>query len=169
MRLVAMALLVAFAGTVFATAPFNDTVGTDSVQLVAKKPVAWTAWAAGTVAIGDVVKASNGYYYFCALGGTASVEPTHTTGEVTSGTDSITWRQISPNKRQAVVITVQTTSANGGAVNLSFGTSAAVKDKGVRLVGEGATFIFDPADYYNGEIHAVSATGSNVVVGVQEF
>ena len=163
-----VALFTLMAGVVWATAPFNDTIGTTSTQLVAKKPVSWTAWAAGAVAVGDVVKASNGYYYFCAAGGTAANEPTHTTGEAT-GADSVTWRQISPNGRQGVVVTVQTTSAAGGAVNLSFGTSDAVKDMGVRLVGEGATFIFDPTDNYNGEIHAVSATGSNVVVGVQEF
>ena len=154
--------------TALATEPFNATVGTDSVQLVARKPASSTTWAASTsYAIGDVV-VNSGSYYFCAVAGesAASGGPTGTEDTITD--NAVTWRYISKNTRQGVVVTVQTDSASGGAINLSFGTDAAVKDKGLRLIGEGATIIFTEGEY-NGEIHAVSATGSNVVVGVQEF
>ena len=152
----------------WATAPFNDTISTTSIQLVAKKPTGSTAWSAIAVSQGDVVKASNGVYYFCVDAGTAANEPTHSTGEVT-GADSVTWRFISKNRRNGVIITVLDVVGDGGAVNLSFGDSAAVKDFGLLLVGQGATFFWSPADNYQGEIHAISQTGSNVTVCVQEF
>ena len=159
---------VVLMATAFATAPFSDTIGTSSVQLVARKPVSFTAWTTNTAySVGDVVKNGTVYYFATNAGTTTNAAPTHTVGEATSGT--MTWRQISPNRRSGVAITVQTTSANGGAVNLSIGTDAATNNCGIRLVGEGSTIVFSPADNYNGEIHAVSASGSNVVVGVQEF
>ena len=154
---------------VYATAPFTATVGTDSLQLVAAKPLIGTsAWATNTAySVGDVVKNGTVYYFATNAGTTTNAAPTHTVGEATYGT--MTWRQISKSARTGVAITVQTTSANGGAVNLSIGTDAATNNCGIRLVGEGSTIVFSPADNYNGEIHAVSASGSNVVVGVQEF
>jgi len=162
-----LVLLVAglAAVAVLAAPPFNQSVGTTSQTIAPARPLQWTAWAAGSVAQGDVVK-TGGYYYFAVVGGTSVAAPTHTSGEETD--NDVTWRVVSTS-RAAVAITVQTISANGGAINVSFGASAAVKDKGVRLVGEGATFLFDSGDNYNGAIQIVSATGSNVVVGVQEF
>jgi hypothetical protein len=160
--------VLALAGIAWATAPFSDVVGTSSLKLVAAKPVAWTAWTTNTVyAQGAVVK-SGGYYYFAVDAGlTTNAAPTHTSGEVTA--NGMTWRQISPNKRQGVVVTVKTDAANGGRIDLSLGTASATNGAGLRLVGEGATLIFSPGDNYNGEINVVSGSGSNVTVGVQEF
>ena len=160
-----MVAAITLTGIALATAPFNDTVGTNSVQLVAKKPVEWTAWASNTVyAAGDVVK-SSGYYYMALESGTSSNSVlTNTTGEASDGL--LNWRQIEKNKRQGVVITMQT---SGGSANLSLGTSPAVDEKGLKLVSEGHTLIFGPEDNYQGEIHAISSTTGNVVIGVQEY
>ena len=162
-KLMAMAVLVA--GVAWATAPFNDTIGTNSVQLVSQKPVSSTAWATNTAySVGDVVS-NGGYYYFATNAGTTTnAAPTHTSGEATYGT--MTWRQISPNRRRSLVISVQT---SGGEANLSFGTSDAVDEKGVKLVGAGTTYIFGIDDNYQGEVHAISSTSNDVVLGVQEF
>jgi len=161
-------LFLAAAVTVFATAPFTDTISITSTTLVPAKPlIDVSAWVTNTAyAQGGVV--SNGdYYYFIAQAGTSSNAPVHTTGEVTD--NSVTYRQVSKGARKGVVVSVQTQGSVGGAVNLSLSTNAAVAGRGVKLVGEGASIVFGYSDNYQGEINVISATGSNVVVGVQEF
>lgn len=127
-----------------------------------------TAWVTNTVyAIGDVVS-NAGYYYFATNAGrTTNAVPTHTTGEAAYGT--MTWRQISKGARKGLILAVQTTSANGGAVNYSLSSSAATNTAGGILVGQGASVIFGKTDDFQDEVHIISATGSNVVFGFQEF
>ena len=163
----AVTVLCLIAVAALAGAPFNDTIGTSSVQLVPKRPFSATTWSSNaTMTAGSVTK-NGGYYYFIAAAGTSSNAPTHTTGEVTD--NSVTYRVIESGKRNGVIVSVQTTSNDGGAVNLSLGSSAATNTCGLVLVGQGSSIVFGPEDNYQGAIHAVSSSGSNVVVGVQEF
>jgi len=158
--------LVLVAGLVRADAPYSITVGTNSTQLVARKPLQnIDDWAASTAyAQGAVVK-SGLYYYFATAGGTSSTNaPTATTGSVTDGT--VTWQETDARKRNGVVISVQT---SGGKANLSFGTDNATTNTSFRLVGEGHAIMFSTDDQYQSEIQAISADGSDVILGIQEL
>jgi len=161
-------LLTMVAGIALAgDAPVSITVGTNSVQLIPQRPANTTrlTWQTGvTNSPGQVVK-YNGNYYFTALGGVSSTNaPTHTTGEASDGV--VTWRYVTPGKRGGVMVSVKT---SGGKADLSFGQDSASITNGFRLTGEGHAIIFGRDDNFQGEIHAISADGNDVVLGIQEF
>jgi hypothetical protein len=159
-----LAGLAVLAGIAFANT--YTTVGTNSLQLVASKPVRGASnWASNTVySAGDVVK--NGRFHYMAVGsGTSSnVAPVHVYGDASD--EAVTWRAVSPGTRNGLVISVKT---SGGKVDLSFGATNAIANGGMRLTGEGHAIMFGPTDNYQGTIHAISVSGGDVVLGVQEF
>jgi len=162
-----IALLTMLSASVFADAPATMTVSTNSLILVPKKPVAYTSWTTNTVVAQGAVVRNDGLYYFAVDGGTTTnAAPTHTSGDVEASPGGITWRQISPNKRNGVVVVSQTSS---GSVNLSFGAFAAVPAYGPKLVGDGHFLLFGVEDNYQGEIRAIRSGSVDTVVGIQEF
>lgn len=158
-------LVLLTVGSAFATAPASQTVGTNSVMVVPRKPLSYTDWTASTAyAQGACVK-SGFYYYFAVVAGTTSTTaPTHTSGEATDGT--VTWRQVSQNRRQGVVVSIKTAS---GKADLSLANTPAIADGGIRLSGEAHSLVFSVDDNFQGEIHAISATTNDVVIGIQEY
>jgi|SRR6056297_590454 len=148
-------------------APVSVTVGTNSVYLVPQRPVNTisTKWASGVTNVtGDVV-VNSGNYYFTSLGGvTGTNAPTHTSGDASDG--GVTWRYMTPGRRGGVLVSVKT---SGGSTDLSLGSDDAAVTNGLRLVGEGHALIFGRQDNFQGSIRAVSADGSDVVLGIQEI
>ena len=163
MRKILTALFSIVAIGAFATV---FTVGTNSTTLAVAKPVAAaTAWSNGVAyAQGTIVASSNSYYMAKAAGTSSTNAPGHTVGEASDGT--VTWIYTPAKKRRYLAISVKT---SGGRADLSFDGTDAVATNDVRLVGEGHAIIFGPVDNYQGGATAISADGSDVVLGVTEF
>lgn len=157
---------MALAGIVLATGPVSMDVSATSVTLVPAKPIKGaTAWVTNTAYAQGAVVTSGGSHYFTPTGGTTTnIAPTNTVGDLVL--DGITWRYISPNKRNGLVISLN--EAND-KVNLSFGSADAVATNGCLLTGQGATWVFDATDNFQGAVQAISFDSTTNIVGVQEW
>lgn len=155
------ALAVPMSG--YCTKPAVTTVGTNSVKLVAAKPLAGVnAWGSGTYyKQGTVVVNVQRYYMAIADGTSGGTPPVHTSGEVTDGV--VTWRFIDKAVRSGVIVTLE----SDGKVNWSLSNYAAEQGKGISTAGIGSGFEF--GDEYQGAIYAISADTNIVTIGIQEW
>ena len=144
--------------------PASATVGTNSVRLVASKPLSSinafqnSQWYKQ----GTVVTSANRYYMACNDGTTAATgSPNHASGEALNG--DIYWRFTRKEERSGVIITLLT----DGAVNWSFSDYSAEVGKGLSTAGIGSGVKFGAE--YQGAIHAISTTTNTVELGIQEW
>jgi hypothetical protein len=154
----AMALLASDAAK-----PTSDVVGTNSVKLVAAKPVTGAnAWAtARYYKQGTVVVNVQRYYMALNDGTSGGTAPVHTSGEVSDG--NLMWRFIEQDRqgRNGCLISVNTAST----VYWSFSEYEATTN-GIKSTGEVCVYI--PSEY-QGSVHAVCADETPAVIAIQEY
>ena len=135
---------------------YSVTVGTASTIILPKLSFgsAPADWAAGAIAQGAYVTATNGNRYWTPNGGTASTEPTHTIGVATGG-DGVKWVYI-PSSRAEVVISIDDDA-----------DAVYVKKSGTAVAGETLKLrdTLPARNYYGyiGEISAIVESGTAVV------
>lgn len=160
-------IIVALALTANLTFGATDsgwTVGTNSVMIVPRKPLAQnsTDWVQSTAySQGDTVKSGLNYYFATTAGTTGTTAPTHTTDTAVDGT--VTWLHIDAFKRSLLVITMDTA---GGVSYLGFDGDAEVGE-GTKLVGAGHMLIFSPTDDFQGAVWAISDGATNTLTVVE--
>jgi len=139
---------------------------TDASTLVipATAPATVVTWSGAlAVSVGDVVRVSGGWLYWCVSAGNthAATEPSHESGDATDG--SATMRRLYQDRNQLVLV-------NDSAVVMYLGIGAAAEaNKGIRLNANGGSMNFlEYGKVPECAIYAIGASAGPSVLGIQE-
>ena len=154
--------LVAFAGSI-SYGPLNSTVITTSQVIVPEVKRVTNLWIISTAFTrGDYVRSSN-KTYFALNSGTSTndplLAPNANDGDDTNDA-AITWRYVRQRRDHIIIV-------NDSAGTIFLGFQGAETNKGIRLSANGGTYIATFPDAPQGEISAITLSGTNNVT-IQE-